>query len=174
MAPAAELVVARVLREDGGIYDADVLKAVRFVFDRADELGMPAVVNLSLGNDFGGHDGSSAIERGLASMVGSEHQGRAIVVAAGNSATLYDGLGSGAPGPLGVHTQVHVPAGADAVVPLLTPRTAAGTAGTLHVWVATRPGDELAIGVDDATGSVIQPVGEGVQVSHGVNAEVVG
>lgn len=165
VAPAAELVVARVLRDDGGIYDADVLKAVRFVFDRADELGMPAVVNLSLGNDFGGHDGSSAIERGLASMVGPEHQGRAIVVAAGNSATLYDALGSGAPGPLGVHTQVHVPGGADAVVPLLTPRMASGAEGTLYVWVATRPGDELAIGVDDASGTVIEPLGAGAQVS---------
>jgi MYXO-CTERM domain-containing protein len=174
VAPAAEIVVVRVLRSDGGIYDADVLKAARFVFDRADELGMPAVVNLSLGNDFGGHDGSSAIERGLASMVGPEHQGRAIVVAAGNSASLYEGLDTGAPEPLGVHTQVHVPAGADAVVPLITPVMASGIEGTLYVWVATRPGDELAIGVDDAAGPVIQPVLPGAQTSkqHGA-AEIV-
>jgi subtilisin family serine protease len=165
VAPAAELVVARVLRRDGSIYDADVLKAVRFVFDRADALGMPAVVNLSLGSDFGGHDGSSALERGLASMVGPEHQGRAIVVAAGNSATLYEGLGGGAPEPLGVHTQVHVPDGAEAVVPLVTPHTSSGTEGTVYVWVATRPGDDLAIGVDDVSGRVIEPLGRGEQLS---------
>lgn len=167
VAPEAELVVARVLRDDGGIYDADVLKAVRFIFDRADELGMPAVVNLSLGNDFGGHDGSSAIERGLASMVGPEHPGRAIVVAAGNSAGLYEGLATGAPEPLGVHTEVHVPEGAEAVVPLITPLTSErSTEGTVYVWVATRPGDDLAIGVDDETGALIEPVGVGAQISN--------
>jgi subtilisin family serine protease len=174
VAPAAELVVARVLRRDGSIHDADVLKAVRFVFDRADALGIPAVVNLSLGNSFGGHDGSSAIERGLASMVGPEHQGRAIVVAAGNSASLYEGLGTGAPEPLGAHTEVHVPDGAEAVVPLITPHTSSGTEGTLYIWVATRPGDDLAIGVDDVSGPVIEPVGAGGQISkqHG-DAEIV-
>jgi subtilisin family serine protease len=164
VAPEASLIVARVLRRDGGIYDVDVLKAARFVFARAAELGMPAVVNLSLGSDFGGHDGTSPIERGLAGLVGTEHPGRAIVVAAGNSAGLYEGLGTGAPEPLGVHTDVHVPGGTNALIPIITPVSASGvTNGTIYAWVGTRPGDELAVGVDDTSGTVLEPVPLGAQ-----------
>jgi subtilisin family serine protease len=162
VAPAASFIVARVLRRDGGIYDADVLKAVRFVFDRAEELGMPAVVNLSLGSDFGGHDGTSPIERGLESMVGAEFPGRAIVVAAGNSAGLYEGLATGAPEPLGIHTEVHVPGGASTLVPLITPTSASAvTEGAIYVWLGMRPGDELAIGFEDAAGPLLEPVPRG-------------
>ncbi|MEI9954036.1 MAG: S8 family serine peptidase [Pseudomonadota bacterium] len=98
VAPEATYVVSRVAQNNGSIQDADVLRAVKFVFDRAEELGMPAVVNLSLGSDFGAHDGSSALEMGLGSLVGPTFPGRAIVVAAGNSAGLYEGIGWRVPG----------------------------------------------------------------------------
>jgi subtilisin family serine protease len=164
VAPEAGLIVVRVTRRDGGIYDADILKAVRFVFERARELGLPAVVNLSLGSDFGGHDGTSPIERGLESLVGPEFPGRAIVVAAGNSAGLHDGLGTGAPEPLGVHTEVHVPEGASALVPIITPPSLAATSyGTIYAWIAARPGDALALGVEDASGTLLEPVPFGSQ-----------
>ena len=93
MAPEATFVVARVAQANGDIDDADVLRAVKFVFDRAADLGMPAVVNLSLGSDFGAHDGSSALEGELSGMVGPDFPGRAIVVAAGNSAGPVCGAG---------------------------------------------------------------------------------
>ncbi|HEY3493030.1 MAG TPA: S8 family serine peptidase, partial [Polyangiaceae bacterium] len=164
VAPGASLVVVRVVRRDGGIYDADVLKAARFVFDRAAELGMPAVVNLSLGSDFGAHDGRAPIERGLESLVGPEHPGRAIVVAAGNSAGLYEGLDTGAPEPLGIHTEVHVPGGASALVPIITPVSPTGaTEGAIYVWIGTRPGDALAVGVEDTAGTLLEPVPLGAQ-----------
>ena len=98
VAPEASFVIVRAMRPGGGIFDADILKAARFVFDRAEEASMPAVVNLSLGSDFGGHDGSSGLERGLESLVGPAFPGRAIVVAAGNSAGLFDAI-PGIPGP---------------------------------------------------------------------------
>ncbi len=169
VAPEATLVVARVTRRGGGIFDTDVLKAARFVFERAAELGMPAVLNLSLGGDFGGHDGSSGLERGLSSLVGAEHPGRAIVVAAGNSAGLYTGLYTGVPEPLGIHTSVHVPDGASALVPIVTPPTSRGiTQGAIYAWVGTRAGDALAIGVDDRSGPVTSLVRPGTsgQFSH--------
>ena len=69
---------------------------------QAERLGMPAVVNLSLGSDFGTHDGTSALEQALASFIGPQFPGRAIVVAAGNSGGVYAGSGSAEPEPLGI------------------------------------------------------------------------
>ncbi len=160
IAPEATLVVARVTRGGGGdIYDSDILTATKFVFDRAAELGMPAVENLSLGSDFGPHDGSSALEEGLASFVGDAYPGRAIVVAAGNSAGVYLGVSKDYPGPFGVHTEVHVPWASDVRVPLLTPPTQTGTTkGSVYVWIATRPGDRLKVGVDDQDGHWFDPI----------------
>lgn len=164
MAPEASFIVARVARKGGGIYDADVLKAASFVFERAESLGKPAVVNLSLGTDFGAHDGSSPIERGLESLVSDEHPGRAVVVAAGNSAGLVVGLNTGAPDPLGVHTEVHVAGGSSTLVPIITPATSPGvTEGTIYVWLTLRPGDHLGLGVERRAGSVIAPVSPGHQ-----------
>jgi subtilisin family serine protease len=164
MAPEATFIVARVARKGGGIYDADVLKAASFVFERAAELNQPAVVNLSLGTDFGAHDGSSPIERGLESLVGDAFPGRAIVVAAGNSAGLIVGADTGAPEPLGVHTEVHVAEGSSTLVPLLTPPTSPGvTQGTIYVWLTLRPGDRLGLGVERVAGAVIEPIPPGHQ-----------
>jgi subtilisin family serine protease len=144
------------------------------VFDRASEASLPAVVNLSLGSDFGGHDGSSGLERGLAGMVGPEHPGRAIVVAAGNSAGLVDGI-RGVPGPCGVHTEVHVPDGESALVPVVTLTARDPIRATLYAWIATRPGDALSVGVVDPNGTVVEPVAPGkiaVQESAGVTLSV--
>ncbi|HSU40786.1 MAG TPA: S8 family serine peptidase, partial [Polyangiaceae bacterium] len=162
VAPEASYIVARVARKGGGIYDTDVLKAASFVFERAQDLARPAVVNLSLGSDFGGHDGSSPVERGLESLVGADHPGRAIVVAAGNSATLYAGLDTGTPEPLGVHTEVHIPEHGEALVPIVTPATAPGvTEGTIYVWITLRAGDALKLGVEHRAGTILQPVAPG-------------
>jgi len=162
VAPEASYVIARVAHDNGSIQDADVLRAVKFVFDRAEALGMPAVVNLSLGSDFGAHDGSSALEMALSSMVGPSYPGRAIVVAAGNSAGLYGGIGSSYPGPFGIHTEVHVPRASVSRVPLLTPaRTGTTVNGSAFVWIAFREGDEVSVGVDRKGSQLIPPLGVG-------------
>jgi RimJ/RimL family protein N-acetyltransferase/subtilisin family serine protease len=160
VAPEASFIVVRAIRAGGGIFDADILKATRFVFERADELAMPAVVNLSLGSDFGGHDGSSSLELGLESFVGPAHPGRAIVVAAGNSAGLVDGI-TGVPGPCGVHTEVHVPRDERALVPIVTLAASDPIQATVYAWIATRPGDALSVGVVDPKGDVVTPVAPG-------------
>lgn len=177
-APEASLIVARVTRSDGGeIYDADILTATRFVFEQAEALGMPVVANLSLGSDFGAHDGSSALERGLAQFVGPERPGRALVVAAGNSGGLYTELAAGYPGPFGIHTEVHVPRSSSVRVPVLSPPTASSvTRGKIYVWISTRPGDQLAVGLDDAEGEWIEPLTPGTGASYekgGLEATIV-
>lgn len=149
VAPEADLVVARVvLGADAGILDGNILRAARFVFERAQEAGAPAVLNLSLGSDFGAHDGSSALERALSSFVGPDQPGRAIVVAAGNSAGLYESAVSHMPGPFGVHTSVHVPRRSPVVVPLLAGRTDRDvTNASIYVWITFRRGDDVAVGL---------------------------
>ena len=157
VAPEAELIVARVTSSGAGITDADIVRATRFVFERATELGRPAVANLSLGSDFGAHDGSSGLERALASLVGAEHPGRAIVLAAGNSAGLYlDANDEQAP-PLGIHTELHLPRGSSVSVPLRTPLRPEGEAG-MNVWIEMQPGDAVSVGLEFDGRTLVAPV----------------
>ncbi|HYQ17852.1 MAG TPA: S8 family serine peptidase, partial [Polyangiaceae bacterium] len=159
IAPEATIFGARVSRTaDGSIQDPDIILATRFVFEQAERLGMPAVVNLSLGSDFGAHDGSSALEQALASFVGPKYPGRAIVVAAGNSGGLYGGIGSSEPEPYGIHTEVHVPRESPVEIPILTPTPKLGgvRGASVFVWLGFRPGDDISIGVD-ASGKELVP-----------------
>jgi subtilisin family serine protease len=92
VAPKASLVMVKTT-----FFTSDILRGVEYVFDVADSLGLPAVVNLSLGGHEGAHDGTSLFEQGLDEL--AEGPGRAIVVSAGNegdlkihaSSTLYGG-----------------------------------------------------------------------------------
>jgi subtilisin family serine protease len=171
-APQATLVIAGVTQGTGGdLADADIAVGATFIFDRADALGLPAVANLSLGGDFGPHDGSTPLERSLAALVGPDHPGRAIVVAAGNSATLWAG-----PRPddsLGIHTEVRVTEDLPAHVPMLSPGHAGGAAlsGAVYVWVTYRAGDSISVGLTGPSGVVVSPVPAG-QSGVGGNASL--
>lgn len=57
--------------------------AVEYIFDYADELGCPAVVNMSLGQQTGPHDGTSTLDMVLDELQG---EGRIICGAVGNDA----------------------------------------------------------------------------------------
>jgi subtilisin family serine protease len=84
MAPAAPILCARAARDGHTFSEDDVASSVKFVFDRAAGLGLPAAVNLSLSGDGGPHDGTGAFEQTLDQLVGADAPGRALVVAAGN------------------------------------------------------------------------------------------
>jgi subtilisin family serine protease len=60
-----------------------LLEAVDYIFDKADRLGLPAVVNLSLSTSGGPHDGTTLVEQGFEELL--KQPGRAIVVSAGNA-----------------------------------------------------------------------------------------
>ncbi|HET9929796.1 MAG TPA: S8 family serine peptidase, partial [Polyangiaceae bacterium] len=170
VAPEADLVIARVTTGESGITDPIILDATRFVFERAKELGEPAVVNLSLGSDLGAHDGSSALERALGSLVGPSEPGRAIVVAAGNSGGLYRSVRKGFPDPFGIHTEVHVPRESTTRVSVITPvGSGISTLGRVSVWIMSQPDDELSIGVarrGKLVGGMV-PRGEAAQMTRG-------
>lgn len=154
VAPGATLVVAAP-SESGGFSDDDVLRAASFVFARADELGLPCVLNISIGGDFGAHDGTGLMERGLAALVGDDKPGRVIVVSSGNSGGLYR---VGDYDPVGIHTEVRVDPHAPASVPLITPGS---DEGRIFVWASFRPGDEVSVGLEGPDGTWISPVSPG-------------
>ena len=77
VAPGAQIIMVKT-----PFYTSDILAGASYIFERADDLGLPAVVNLSLGGHSGPHDGTSLFEQGLDELV--EGPGRVIVVSAGN------------------------------------------------------------------------------------------
>jgi subtilisin family serine protease len=79
VAPEATIVAVKI----GGDL-ARAVDGVRFIFDRASGLGMPASVNLSFGPNGGPHDGTSMFETMLDALSGPGH---VISAAAGNTST---------------------------------------------------------------------------------------
>ncbi len=77
MAPNAEIIFVKT-----SYFSTDIVEGVRYIFDKSEWLGKPAVVNLSLGGHFGPHDGTSLFEQSLEAFL--ERPGRAIVASAGN------------------------------------------------------------------------------------------
>lgn len=76
MAPAANLMMVKT-----DLTTTHILDGVAYAFAKATALGKNCVVNLSLGSQYGPHDGTSAFESGLTALTGP---GRVICVSAGN------------------------------------------------------------------------------------------
>jgi hypothetical protein len=149
VAPQATIVFARIAQPGGAVIGNDeLLRGVAFLFNRADFMNLPVVVNLSIGTDFGPHDGTMAWEETLASYVGPDHPGHALVVAAGNSGSIAE-----AP----VHQNVHVNKGTTMRVPIET--NGAAQNGGVEVWVAMHPGASLSVGLDGPGGTWLPRTG---------------
>ncbi len=165
MAPGAKIIFVRVTRDASeSIENDDLIRAVQFIYDRADFEKKPVSLNLSLGSDFGPHDGTFLWENVLASYVGPDKPGHALVVAAGNSGSIAE---------TPIHQSVHVARSSTLRVPIAT-RGAAN--GSIQVWITMRQGASLSVGLDGPDGSWISPVGDGGQGgknSSGYNAGVV-
>lgn len=168
IAPGADIIIVSAAGETGSVTDARILLGTRFVFDRAAENNQPAAVNISLGSSFGAHDGSAAVEQGLAELAAGE--GRAVVVASGNSGQVVQELSPDYPGPFGIHNQVAVPPSTDVRVPLLTtPNGQNLTEGSVFVWLSTYPGGELSVGFHNGRGEETGFVAPGV--AAGINSQ---
>ncbi len=76
VAPEATLVGVKTNFTDAGIIDG-----VSYIFGKAATAGVPAVVNLSLGGQFGPHDGTDPLDVGVSSLTGP---GKIVVASAGN------------------------------------------------------------------------------------------
>jgi len=88
MAPKSDIIFVKGIRDpdsDGGFADADVVIGCQYIFQNAQALGKPVVINLSLGGATGPHDGTSLYEKILSDMTGP---GKIIVAANGNEGNL--------------------------------------------------------------------------------------
>lgn len=79
IAPDAELVL--VSFDDDSPDNVKVSDAIKYIFDYADQVGKPCVVNLSLGSHHGPHDGTSPFDQIVDALQGP---GRLVVGASGN------------------------------------------------------------------------------------------
>lgn len=144
VAPEANLIVVNTT-----FYEDGVLEGTAFVLERAWELGLPAVVNLSLGTHAGPHDATSLFEQALDALV--DRPGRAVVVAAGNEAQEKIHVGAEVHGPITWH---------------LIPQTAWLSASFWHqatcafrIEVAAPSGEELVV-LPGGQGYLSTPVGQ--------------
>ena len=152
VAPHAGILFARITTDGTDAIDNDnLVRGVQFLFDRADFMQKPIAVNLSLGSDFGPHDGTMDWEQTLAAYVGPDHPGHALAAAAGNSGDI-----TSAP----VHESVRVSPGSRMTVPI---STSGSHGGALEVWIAMRPGATLSVGLDGPDGQWISPIAEGTE-----------
>jgi subtilisin family serine protease len=87
VAPQASLIVVANTRSEtndpGTVGDsADTLDAIAYILRKAEQMRRPVVINLSLGDNIGPHDGTSLLEVGIANLV--KGPGRVLVKSAGN------------------------------------------------------------------------------------------
>ncbi len=169
VAPGATILLARITggAGDESIDNDDLLSGVAFLFNQADTMMQPIVVNLSIGSDYGPHDGTTAWEQTLASYVGPDQPGRALVVAAGNSGSIVE---------TPVHQNVFVASGSTVRVPLSAcvpnaqqPCTQGALNGGVGVWVAMHAGTSLKVGLDGPDGTWISPVGSNDSAGKNMN-----
>jgi len=151
VAPAADLVVVKTTFLSDAIVDG-----VNYIFSRAAELGRPAVVNLSLGSQWGPHDGTLPEEEELDSLSGP---GRIIVAAAGN-----DGDNGNTTPALVVprlHGAAPVPAAAQSAtftvsVPAYTPQPGPNTI-FLQLWYAASDSVNITVVRPDGSSATSGP-----------------
>lgn len=136
-----------------------VAQAIAYVFDKARQLGRPCVVNMSLGQNGGSHDGESVVERAIDRLL--EQPGRSMTVAAGNehiwrghaSGQLTSGITRALRWKMG--GQLPLPGGGQ-----LPPGFGDFTPNEMEIWSSSR--DRIEVRVTDPNGqstSVVQPGG---------------
>jgi subtilisin family serine protease len=156
LAPAADLIIVRAADAQGNIDENDAIKGVQFVFDRAKADGRPAAVNMSLGTQFGAHDGSSHFEQSLVALV--QGPGRALSVAASNE------------GAFPIHTSLRVSRGAHYSIPVRLPgvdgKGRPYTAGRVFTWLNFRDRGDVQVGVKAGDGGEWMPLLERGQAAE--------
>lgn len=157
VAPDAGLLIVRLTRGSSqSIENDDLVRAVHFLFDRADAEKQPCVVNMSLGSDFGPHDGSSLWEQAIVKDIGPDKPGHVLVAAAGNS---------GAAPVLPIHQSVHVMKNTRTEVPI----DSGDEGGNVSIWINFRQATGMRVGLRGPDGEWIAPQADGQAAGHNVS-----
>lgn len=147
MAPGADLIIVKT-----NMYTTMIIKGVEYIFDRATALGKPAVVNLSLGHQYGPHDGTSVYESSLSGMVAT---GKIIVCAAGNDRGTN------------VHAEANIPSASSRTTSFAVPSGV--TRITIEIWYDG--GDTYNVMVTSPGASTSSVVTPGNSVSENVGGQ---
>ena len=84
MAPSADIVLCTLRNLHASFSELDMINCIKYIYAYADSVGKPCVINISMSNRFGPHDGNDRVSKAVAKCVGP---GRIFVVAAGNNGT---------------------------------------------------------------------------------------
>lgn len=154
-APGAQLIVVKLKRasqfyidkyllppKEPNLFSAiDAMLGIRYIFSRAQELELPAVLCFGLGSNLSGRDGNTPLEENLSVI--SQRIGSAVVTAAGNESNAKH------------HTQGRIPkTGATDVVSIRVGESRA----SFMVSIFAASYDTISVGITSPTGEVISRV----------------
>jgi subtilisin family serine protease len=134
-----------------------VAEAIAYIYEKAEQLGRPCVVNMSLGQNGGSHDGESVVERAIDQLLAQP--GRGMTLAAGNE-HIWQGHASGQI-TQGATRTLTWKMGLQAPFPVggaLPPGFGDFTPNEMEIWYSSR--DRLSVRVIDPSGqgtSVVTP-----------------
>lgn len=112
MAPESDIVIIK--GGNGSFSSTNIINGIAYLQGLATSLGKPVVLNMSLGSQFGPHDGSTPQEAAIDNFTASA-PGRVIVVSAGND------------NGTNIHTQTIISAGATQNITFTVPSGSSGT-----------------------------------------------
>ncbi len=93
VAPNADIIIVKMeFNQSDDNLLTNLVDAVKYIYDKADLMNEPAVLNLSLGTYFGSHDGKDIQAVSIDNQI-SAHPGRSLVCAAGNAGAAPIHLG---------------------------------------------------------------------------------
>jgi minor extracellular serine protease Vpr len=145
MAPEADIIMVKTFPEPGASCGTNCFQiglGLDFIDDKAAALGKPYVINLSLGSQYGGHDGSDVDEQTIDSLIGPGIHGKAITKSVGNDRDVP------------IHISGTVAAGATNTHTFTIP-TYTALSGTFNDyaawWLWYNPNDNLTVTIGDPT-----------------------
>lgn len=160
LAPESTIIFVQPAIEPGNATFTDSVRAaeaVAYIFEKAQQMGLPCVVNMSLGQNGGSHDGESLLERAIDRLL--ETPGRAFVVAAGNE-HIWREHASGVLAPGSVRTlQWKVGGGLPLSGGGSTGSGADVTPNEMEIWYSSR--DLFEVRVTDPLGNATEVVSPG-------------
>ena len=138
----SELIIVKLGRpeEDGFPRTTELMQAVDYCLKKAEEYEKPMALNLSFGNNYGGHSGTSLIETYLNDMA---NVGRTSIA-----------VGSGNEGATAVHTSGTVRKGQTEIVEMSV--GAYETALNLQIWKSYA--DEMEVAIVHPGGRIVGPI----------------